>query len=758
MLVPMMMSCMSEQVDNICNMEHEADRYHITVEVELPQFAAGSRSSFADEEINRISDLNIFVYHDGSLLEDYCCYFTDMSSLMIAFPYDKDCFNIYMVGNVGKIDAPEDESDVWRICHFVDSYDEFKVYGFPVANVFYDHYKGTRALFGLKRLVGQYNMTLSPSASEAQYIVKDVRLMNCALDVYPFGNKMKATRFAPSGGYGEDAGGDFLTDEDVEKLNDGEAVTLYFIENLQGELLPSNTDPGKKIPSSLEALESGLSSRCTYVEITADVITADARYTDGKYRFYMGQNETTDFSIRRNTMYDVSLDFTQNMVCEEEWRIDVDEPEVRPLILSKDVADVVRGVGDHILMEGPVMEINYKLSSEDDSSACGYYISDVVIDGKKYQKLNFYTEKAISGFYKWGVNHRDFAERINVVLESKERYNGTPLVTKVITAYVHDKAFPVFLRINPDDSGTSYQLEAMSDAPVNFKFEMSAKLTAELAGSGSVSVNIYNSSMSVMSETSDGFRCCSAGFSGLYNSIGTSNEKSVYFRKLDVSISGVADEMSDAEIFYMGTGGEAFWGPGDDMAPKKYFDLVSGDEMAVTFVHSCSLSGCVKYEIVSGGKPLFRMAPKSSTCSTICTTGTSNSLTFDIESFGSDNYLPFYIANGCLKYEYPVILKDESARYLDDSAQKSIVYQMYGPGRDVFYPNGAVWGSRSEQSPDPVHKFGYTAGLMQQFFGNIHTWQVYQDYESDFYMTVNGCTAWPGASEYNTGFRLAYNL
>ena len=295
LLVPLMMSCVSEQIDNICDVEHEADKYHITVEVELPQYAADSRSSFTDEEINRITDLNILVYHDGALLEKYCGYHTDLSSLMISFPYDKDCFNIYMAGNVGKIDAPEDESDVWRICHCVDSYEDFKTCGFPVANVFYDHYKGTRALFGLKRLVGQYNMTLCPSASEARYTVKDVRLMNCALDVYPFGKGMKADRFAPSGSYGEDAGGDFLTDEDLEKLNDGEPVTLYFVENLQGELLPSNTDPAKKIPSSLEALEDGLSSHCTYVEITADITTADARYTDGKYRFYMGQNQTTDF-------------------------------------------------------------------------------------------------------------------------------------------------------------------------------------------------------------------------------------------------------------------------------------------------------------------------------------------------------------------------------------------------------------------------------------------------------------------------------
>jgi hypothetical protein len=83
---------------------------------------------------------------------------------------------------------------------------------------------------------------------------------------------------------------------------------------------------------------------------------------------------------------------------------------------------------------------------------------------------------------------------------------------------------------------------------------------------------------------------------------------------------------------------------------------------------------------------------------------------------------------------------------------------MYGPGRDVFYPNGAVWGGPAEMAPSGVHKFGYTAGLVKQFFGNIHTWQIYQDYECQFFMTINGCTTWPGASNLDTGFRLTYKL
>lgn len=732
------------------------DMYPITVELELPQSAADSRSSFTGNELDRITDLNIFLYHNGLLLKDHSYYYTDMTSLMLSFPDDKNGFNIYMVGNVGKLDAPDEESEIGELCHVAESYDDYRREGFPVANVFPDYKKGTLASFKLKRLVGQYDITMVPSAQDAQYVVKDVRLMNCALDVYPFGYDKKASRFISSAVYGDEATGDYLTAEDIDRLNDGECVSICFVENLQGELLPGNTDRRKKIPSTLEAIRSGLSQSCTYMEITADIITQSARYTDAKYRFYLGQNETTDFSIKRNTLYGVILDFTQNMVSEQEWRIEAEEPQVNDLIISKEEADVVFGMDDYIVLHGPKMKVNTLISDVSDPSYCSYTLTDMNIDGQECQKLTFHTERKPDGFYSWGMDYRTLARKFMVCLESVETYNGKPLLTKTFNAYVYDNLFPVFLRIGTNDSGAPYQLEALSDAPVNFEFSMSANLDAETANSSGIST--YKSATSVMGVSSEGLRCCVAKFPGLYNSIGTSSEKTMYFRRLDVSLAGKESEHSRAMDFYMGEGAQAYWGPGSSLAPGKFPDLTTDDDVSAVFVHSCSVSGCVRYEIVSGSTPLFRMAPQGSTCSTIFTTGTSNSLSFDMAEYASGKYLPFYIANGGLKYSTPVTLRNDEAMYLDDSGRKSIMFQMNGPGRDVFYPNGAVWGGASERTPSPVHKFGYTAGLVKQFFGNIHTWQIYQDYECQFYMTINGCTIWPGASNLDTGFRLTYNL
>jgi hypothetical protein len=732
------------------------DKYPITVEMDLPQVAAGARSSYSDELMNRITDLNIFIYHDGRLLEEHSSYCEDMSSLMLSFPYGKNGFNIYMIGNVGRMDPPEDESEIVNLCYVAEGYDEFRENGFPVANVFPDYLKGTFASFRLKRLVGQYDISLRSSAVDAKYFIKDVRLKNCALDVYPFGYGRKASKFVAGGDYGEEPGGDYLTEDDIARLNRGEKVSICFMENLQGELLPGNMDRTQKIPSSLEALQKGLSDNCTYMEITADIVTPSAQYTDAKYRFYLGQNETTDFSVVRNTLYEVALDFTQNMVSEQEWRIEASAPQVNALVASKEVADVAFGIDDYILLSGPKMKINQQLSDDSDPLCCSYSLTDVYVNGEEYQKLTFHTEKKPVGFYSWGMDYRTLASKCKVYLESVETYNGEPLLSKIFNAYVYDNVFPVFLRIGTNDSGAPYQLEALSDAPVNFQFSMSASLSAENASASGIST--YKSADSVMGVSAEGLKCCIANFPGLYNSIGSSSEKTLYFRRLDVKITGKESEYSGPMGFYMGDGGQAYWGPGSSLAPQRFSDLETDASVSAVFLHSCSVPGCVRYEIVSEGVPLFRMAPDGLTCSTLYSTGTSNSLSYDMAEYSTGEYLPFYIVNGGLKYSVPVTLQNDDAKYLDDSGRKSIIFQMYGPGRDVFYPNGAVWGGPAEMAPSGVHKFGYTAGLVKQFFGNIHTWQIYQDYECQFFMTINGCTTWPGASNLDTGFRLTYKL
>lgn len=424
------------------------------------------------------------------------------------------------------------------------------------------------------------------------------------------------------------------------------------------------------------------------------------------------------------------------------------EPLVKALNMSKSEAHVIKGTGDYILLQGPKMKISESVS-EDGSGGLNWLMEDIVVDGNACQKLSFGTEREIVGMYSWGDDYKMLSSRNTVKLESVEQYNGRPLLERTVVVYVHNKVFPVFIRVGENSTDTPYQVDVLTDAPIRFDFDVSATLKADVGNTGTVEA--FSTSSCSNNNMKEGYKSCSAVFASLTN---RGQSKNVYFREMEVDLCGKENENCKAVSFYMGNGGETYWGPGSSRYPQRFSDLTTDDDVSFATTHSCGVAGCVRYVVYGGSTPVFIMSPKGKTCNTLCTTGASNSLSFDINAYNSGDYLPFYIVNGDLRYAYPVTLLNEEAKYLDDSARISIMYEMAGPGRDVFYPNGVRWGSDGDMRPDVIHRFGYSAGLTKQFFGNIHTWQVYQKYECDFFMTINGCTAWPGASSQVQGFIL----
>ena len=133
----------------------------------------GTKSSFSESDMDRITDLNIFVYHDGRLLQGYGGYYEDVSDAMLAFPPGVDQMDIYMLGNTGKVSAPVNEAELDRMRYVVKDYGEFRDRGVPLAGVFTCFRKGTLAEFPLKRLVGQLDVRMEVSAHEADYVIKD---------------------------------------------------------------------------------------------------------------------------------------------------------------------------------------------------------------------------------------------------------------------------------------------------------------------------------------------------------------------------------------------------------------------------------------------------------------------------------------------------------------------------------------------------------------------------------------------------------
>ena len=725
-------SCVAERNGDDDRVFADVDTsFAITVGVESPERAGGVRSSFDSGDLTRVRNLNLFVYHDGRLLKDCSRYYTDMSTLMMSLPYEKNGFNIYMTGNMGRLEAPENEVDISSMSYVVESYGDMRSDGFPLAGKFVGYMKGEHAHFALKRLVGQYDISMRTSAENAVYTVKDVRLLNCAKDVYPFGNDTKAVVFTGARSDDETECGDYLTQEDIDRLNAGETVSLYFLENLQGVLLPDNTDRRNKTPASLELIEKGIADHCTYIEMTADIATPAAKYTDGKYRFYLGQDQCSDFSIKRNTLYDVTLDFTQNMVAEEDWRIEVGYPEVVDVLFSKSEAVVGPYANDTIYVYSNSCNITEVMELYGSGMPDNYYnkitaVRQFVTTYKNREAVAFVIEslKPFAGCYPYG--EMPVPEVKTGYIRSRETYNGNPLINKEIRVNHYDKAFPVLLKLEKKPGAASYSIAVRGYNPFKWDVHVSS---AYVFGDVSASTKSYRTTALSESPTYMG----TLDFRVTYDNLS----------RIDFTF------MKGDERVFMGDGCAATYGPGADMYPEKFADMP--DDGACSFMYYdrsvgtwfplqddvIEYDGFLPVRIVGGSEVYFRNTfPKAAE---------STEVGDGINSRDCNKMVPFYFVNGCLQCCRTELSANPLVKYPDERWRGSYVY-FYGPGRDLFFEN------KEGRAIDNSHKMAYWITTWKNLLNNVKSHQESQYYSGKFYMTINGASSWMGADTSKKGY------
>lgn len=699
------------------------DSYPIKVYVDSPQKMTGVKSKFTSDQMSRLTDLNIFMYHQGQLVAEHGGYYDDVSSLMLSFPIGKDGFNIYMFGNVGPQQAPQEESEISQMTYVLDSYESFRDHGVPVMGVFMDYRRGVRAEFPLKRLVGQFDISMRVSADNVEYHVKDVRLMNCARDVYPFSESTGASLFTRSFQYGQDSAGDMLTEDDIRALNAGEAVSLYFVENLQGELLPDNVDPKLKIPSSIP---QSASARCTYVEITADVSTAAARYTDCKYRFYPGKNETTDFSIVRNTLYEVVLDFTQNMVNEEDWRIEASQPQVSEVLFSKSEVNISPYGNDTLYAYSKTCNIKDVLDMKAVEFTDNYNKKHIQVQRELSEYQGFHAYRFIVGassrydgvpvghVYGEDLQPRDVTYGKIV---STETFNLSPLISQDIKVNFYHKTSPLLLKLEKVPGGAIYQIVLRGYNPLKRKITVSASYT--YAGK--------TASTKTVTVTDIGLHPTYVG--ALNFDVSPQNLTRIDFTVL---IDGQMLALSDDCL--------ASYGPDADMYPARFDNMPEDDSMSISYWDD-------------GWMPLFE-GEKMNVNYARCWSGSKVYLSNCIENpFGVSpgdglNSRPisggdFYFLNACMQIKDVYVSYAAMVKYPNEAIRGADAV-FWGAGRDLFAENA------DGTLMDNDHTMSFWIATWKNLLGKIKSRQESKRYSGQLYMTINGCSCWPGAdaSEY----------
>ena len=182
---------------------------------------------------------------------------------------------------------------------------------------------GSHASIPLKRMMARVDFSIDTRFLEHPdgFHVSSVGIFN-PVDAYiPFAGDIRKDHAAEPPGYVFDSAA-YL---DVILLNQGGTIRLYTFENMQGTLLPGNTDPWRKVPSSI----SGTGPCCTFLEVVCSYETDTDSCDDIKYRMYLGEDATTNFDVRRNTVYKLTLEPTEEEIRggSGSWKIETGEWE-----------------------------------------------------------------------------------------------------------------------------------------------------------------------------------------------------------------------------------------------------------------------------------------------------------------------------------------------------------------------------------------------------------------------------------------------
>ena len=116
-------------------------------------------------------------------------------------------------------------------------------------------------------------------------------------------------------------------DYDPDMTTSNASVTtfsFYVPENMQGDLLPDNTDSrNKTLDELVRRGRQDVAPRLTYVEFTGRLDPAAGGYGgDVTYRFYPGADNCRNFDLERNREYDITLTFRVGSLFEPDWKVE----------------------------------------------------------------------------------------------------------------------------------------------------------------------------------------------------------------------------------------------------------------------------------------------------------------------------------------------------------------------------------------------------------------------------------------------------
>ena len=275
-----------------------------------------TRSSVGVSE-NAVKNLTICIYHDGKLVTNQTFESPSTFSVSLVRGYR---YNMYAVANYGKNPNLQTEEEMLGFKFVTGDITKISS-GFPMSWELTGYLAGKdsdKVTVSLERLVSKINLSIDRSELE-EFTVNSVKLCQGARMVYPFKDESKAEE---AGDVGD---GDHASSADLTAINSGKSICFYALENCQGVLLPNNRSADSKIPSEIP---SG-ADLCTYLEMSAsysgEYQGVSVSSDNVKYRFYIGNDNCSDFNVRRNSEVNINLTVTKDRIFDESWKVSYGE-------------------------------------------------------------------------------------------------------------------------------------------------------------------------------------------------------------------------------------------------------------------------------------------------------------------------------------------------------------------------------------------------------------------------------------------------
>lgn len=313
LLIVTLVSCMGQE--DLLN----ASAGRVSVEFSPYSSEAALRSAMVEDDVH-IYNYNLFLYRQGRL--EWHLYQGTSDPVTVQL-LDAETYSVYAVANIGRlVDAPDVEQDVAGMTFESANVSAAGAAGLPMASqsgmtiVVSD---GAEVEINMARLAARYSFMVDRSGLQhGSFEVTSVRLKQAANTVGIFSGGCRAT----SGTMVSD--GDYASPGDLESVNIGGRINLYMLENMQGTLLPGNTDPWMK-----EYFNPGLSDRkalCTYLEVRGRYRDRSGGLeTENTYRMYLGSDAMTNFDVQRNASYVLTLTISDMGAYRESWKVDREE-------------------------------------------------------------------------------------------------------------------------------------------------------------------------------------------------------------------------------------------------------------------------------------------------------------------------------------------------------------------------------------------------------------------------------------------------